>query len=273
MKSSAFYVCVLLGLAGAVACSKSNPSSPSVSVSSPRPISPNQSTIATGQQPVTLVAGNATSTQSGVTYTFEVATDVNFSSKVQIKSGVAEGSSGQTSVTLDTLTAGRDYFWRAFASVNGVTGLASSVATFTVAPDAPPPPPFQDTQQGRIAAQLYPGGLWPGVQPSAATGVPGSSGQARMSVGWDPNPFDVGFSGVVHAKPTLDELQIFDLMDRGMAPDPAIGWLKTHGYGTAAVFYVLDPLANGAPNWTIGLQWEYMALLGGAWELVHRVGA
>ena len=43
-------------------------------------------------------------------YAFEVATDSAFASKVQVKSGVAEGTNGQTSVKLDTLLASRDYF-------------------------------------------------------------------------------------------------------------------------------------------------------------------
>src|SRR5471030_201180 len=48
-------------------------------------------------QPITLVVQNAVASKAGTTYIFEVAADVAFT-KVQTKDGIAEGSSGQTSV-------------------------------------------------------------------------------------------------------------------------------------------------------------------------------
>ena len=87
-------------------------------------------------QPVTLVIANAVLTQSAVaTYTFEVSTDAGFSSKAYSKSGVAAGSSGQTSLTIDKIAAGTSYFWRARAEGGGTTGPFT--AAFEVPINAP----------------------------------------------------------------------------------------------------------------------------------------
>jgi hypothetical protein len=86
-------------------------------------------------QPVTLVIANAVLTQSAVaTYTFEVSTDAGFSSKTYSKSGVATGSSGQTSLTIDKIAAGTNYFWRARAEGGGTTGPFTAARAFTIGP-------------------------------------------------------------------------------------------------------------------------------------------
>jgi hypothetical protein len=105
------------------------------SIAAPRPISPaNNAPIKFQDQPVTLVVQNAIVTQPGsTTYTFEVASDVGFASKVQIKDGVAEGS-GQTRVQLDVLPGGHDYYWHARAQGAGTTGVFGVVSRFTVGP-------------------------------------------------------------------------------------------------------------------------------------------
>jgi hypothetical protein len=69
-----------------------------------------------------------------VTYTFEVATDAGFTTTVQTKDTVAEGSGGQTSIKLDPLAAARDYYWHARAAGGGTTGVFGAVSTFTVGP-------------------------------------------------------------------------------------------------------------------------------------------
>src|SRR5436309_13302009 len=108
------------------ACSKSStPAQPSAttsaaaasatsSVTVPRPLTPAANAqVRNLDQPVTLVVGNAVVTQgSAATYTFEVASDAAFATKVYTKSGVAQGASGQTSLTIDRLGAGADYYWR-----------------------------------------------------------------------------------------------------------------------------------------------------------------
>ncbi len=361
MKYSAFGVYAFALLATTVACSdNSQPSSPTgatASVAAPRPVSPaNTSQVKNVDQPATLVVQNAVSTQTGATYTFEVATDPGFAAKVQVKDGVAEGSGGQTTVRLDTLTPNRDYYWHARATSGGTTGLFGTVYKFTVGPavtiDPPVPvgplsgattqgwPAFvvanstrssgtgaiayrfeisttnnfstiivtatvaeqpnrtsftpsgsqpaaqtplywrataidqtnnisspssavqnitfgRTTRQAELAAQqgLV---LWPGVQPT------GTTGHAVMGNNWDVATL-VSFDGVAHVKPSIDQLQVFDLIDRGMDPGSAIAWMHSNGYGTVAVYY--------SSVQVIGFPFEYMALVGGEWELVIRVGA
>ena len=140
----------------AAACSKSNsPAQPSgasagtatgsalvgaesltASVTAPQPLQPaNNAQIRNIDQPVTLVVQNAVVTKpGGATYTFEVASDAAFASKVQTRDAVPEGSGGQTSVKLDTLAAARDYYWHARAQGGGTTGVFGPVYKFTIGP-------------------------------------------------------------------------------------------------------------------------------------------
>jgi hypothetical protein len=360
MKYSVFGVYVGVLLAATVACSDSQPSGPSgitASVAAPRPVSPaNAVVIKNSDQPATLVVQNAVSTQSGATYTFEVATDPAFTTKVQIKDNVTEGSGGQTTVKLDMLTPNRDYYWHARATAGGTTGIFGTVNKFTVGPavtiDPPVPvsplsgtttqgwPAFvindstrssgtgavayffeisttgnfssviasatvpeqssrtsftptvaqpapqtplywrataidqtnsisspasaiqsitfgRASRQAELAAQAgYV--LWAGVQP------PGTTGHSSMGPNWDVATI-TSFNGVTHVKPTLEELQVFDLIDRGMNPDAALAWMNSNGYGTTAVYY--------ASVQVIGFPFEYLALVNGSWEVVIRVGA
>jgi hypothetical protein len=139
-------VCLAFALTTA-ACTNSAPTQPSTtgsaaiaadltaSIVAPRPSTPaNNSQIKNADQPVVLIVQNAISTRPGVTYTFEVATDSGFASKVQTKDGVAEGSGGLTGVKLDALTPARDYYWHARATSGGTTGLFSAPFKFTVGP-------------------------------------------------------------------------------------------------------------------------------------------
>ena len=84
-------------------------------------------------QPVTLLAANAVITQTApVTYTFEIATDAAFTTKVQTKDNVAEGANGQTSVRLDLLPPAADYYWHARATGGGTTGVFGPASKFTI---------------------------------------------------------------------------------------------------------------------------------------------
>jgi hypothetical protein len=129
---------VLAGVAAA--CSNNSPSSPTgsgatASVTVPRPSLPSaNASVRFADQPVTLAVQNAVTTGSGVVYTFEVASDASFASKLQTKDNVSEGSGGQTTVKLDPLAGGQDYFWRARATAGGTAGPYSAVAKFTVGP-------------------------------------------------------------------------------------------------------------------------------------------
>src|SRR5262245_2761353 len=100
-------------VAGALACSSGSSTSPSgtltATVTAPKPVLPSANAqVRFGDQPVTLTVQNAAVSQSaGTTYSFEIATDSTFASKVQVKDGVTESTSGQTSVKADTLPGGR----------------------------------------------------------------------------------------------------------------------------------------------------------------------
>ncbi|HZR26954.1 MAG TPA: hypothetical protein VFA59_25385 [Vicinamibacterales bacterium] len=124
----------------ATACANGSSTSPSGNttgtVTAPKATSPAASAqVRFADQPITLTVQNAAVSQStGTTYSFEVATDTGFATKVQTKDGVAEGTSGQTSVRLDTLGGGKDYYWRARATGGGTTGPYSPVMKFTVGP-------------------------------------------------------------------------------------------------------------------------------------------
>ena len=145
---------ILVVLAAAASCSTSNAAVESLTASivAPRPLSPaNNVSIKNADQPVTLIVQNAISTRPGLTYTFEVATDAAFVSKVQTKDAVAEGTSGQTGVKLDALAPAKDYYWHARATGGGTTGLFGTVFKLTIGPaitiDAPVPiAPLSGTQ-------------------------------------------------------------------------------------------------------------------------------
>lgn len=124
----------MLAIAGCTG-SSTQPSGSS-SVVSPKGVLPTpNSVIRFGDQPVTLSVGNVVVTQPGATtYTFEVATDSNFTAKVQTKANVAEGASGVTDVKLDQLSGPADYYWRARASSGGTVGVFGPIYKFTIGP-------------------------------------------------------------------------------------------------------------------------------------------
>ena len=93
---------------------------------------------------------------------------------------------------------------------------------------------------------------------------PGLGITAALGPGWDLQTLR-SFDGVTFTSPPIEALRLFDLLDRGYDPNAAIAWMQQNGYPTAAVWY--SSVA------AIGLPYQYMALIGGAWELVTRVGA
>jgi hypothetical protein len=133
------YSCVLLLFAAACSTAPAGPSGASGestgSIAAPRPVSPATNAVIRNQdQPVVLVVSNAVVTKpGGTTYTFEVATDLGFASKVQTKDAVPEGT-GTTAVGLDALPAGRDYYWHVRAQGAGTTGVFGTTFKFTVGP-------------------------------------------------------------------------------------------------------------------------------------------
>jgi hypothetical protein len=321
----------------------------------------NGAQIANQAQPVTLVVQNAVASKAGTTYTFEVATDIAFTNKVQTKDGIAEGSNGQTSVRLDPLAAAKDYYWHARAQAPGGTGTFTDLFKFTIGSAvtlAAPTPigPLTNatttplpalrvsnvTRSGSAGAITYkfeiardagfgsiivsgtntegvnetgfipttelPTGallfwrataidaansvtsspsatqsftplpfsqaesvarqlgiiLWPGNVP------PGTVGHATMGDNWQIQMLYYRPAGVTFQSPDAEMLRIFDLLDRGFDPDPALGWMRTNGYPTAALWY---PPPDKA---VIGLQYVYLAsrnkiTVNGTWEVVLRV--
>jgi hypothetical protein len=125
---------VLILLVGGAACEKA-PTSPagSTSVTVPSLVSPaNGAIVPNGDQPLTLTVRNGLVTDAGapVSYTFEVATDSAFASIVQTKD--ATQTPGQTSVQLDPLTPGRDYYWHARTKGGDTAGVFSAPIKFTI---------------------------------------------------------------------------------------------------------------------------------------------
>jgi hypothetical protein len=326
------------------------------SVSAPKPVSPgNNLLIPNASQPVALAVQNAVVTKTGTnSYTFEIASDAAFSTNLITKTA-AEGSSGQTAVKLDTLAAGKDYYWHARVSGGGTTGLFGATYKFTIGPaiaigtptpisplnggttparptlrvtnvtrvgstgpityqfdisttptflsvlvsgtagegsgetDFTPPLDLPSTgalywratavdaadgvsgasstvqsftasiasQAQNIANQLGVK-LWPGAQP------PGATGHAIMGSDWSVEPI-TSFDGVTFLNPPLDELQIFDLLDRGMSPPDAIAWMRNNGYFSVGTWY---PDVQ-----VIAFAFEYMAYINGQWSITIRVGA
>src|SRR6266851_2762920 len=121
----------LVVVLAAAACG--SPAAPVVPTAAPQLLTPdNGAQVANQAQPVTLVVLNSVSSKPGTTYTFEVAADVAFTNKLQTKDGIAEGTNGQTSVTLDALPAAKDYYWRARAQAPGATGVFSDPFKFAI---------------------------------------------------------------------------------------------------------------------------------------------
>src|SRR5258706_15816802 len=98
-------VMVAAGLFAVAACSKS-PTAPATPPALPGLMATsNGAQIPAQGQPVTLVVLNAAGSAGGTTYSFEVASDIGFTTRVQTKEGVSAGISGQTSTQLDPLPA------------------------------------------------------------------------------------------------------------------------------------------------------------------------
>jgi hypothetical protein len=116
-----------------VACGGKSPTGASTTMTTPSLLSPsNGATVGNDTQPIKLTVQNATGGKSNasLTYTFQVATDAAFATVIATKT--APQGAGQTSVTLDILTSGRDYFWRVKASGTDTAGDYSPSFKFTI---------------------------------------------------------------------------------------------------------------------------------------------
>lgn len=119
------------------ACTSSNPNRPSMTFGAPLLQQPaNGVSYNFNQQPLTLTINNSVRTGSDpVTYSVQVATDSAFTNKVFSRDGIPEGSNGTTSVTIDMLPGGQNYYWRWNANVGGVAGAPSSSQSFFLKPN------------------------------------------------------------------------------------------------------------------------------------------
>ena len=144
MRSRFFTVACGLALVALGGCQTSKSSTPTaptvagpipgVNISAPALLEPAQGfKFKESEQPIRLVVQNATT--NGVrplTYTFEVAADTNFTTKVFSRSNIAPGD-GRTTVQIDRLEIGRAYYWRAWAQDGANTG-ATATAGFEIYP-------------------------------------------------------------------------------------------------------------------------------------------
>ena len=131
-------------LTGCEAVKSANPLSPlvagpipGVNISEPKLLEPGPGwELDNAAQPVRLLIENASSNgQRPLTYTFEVASDVQFGSgSVMFSRGNVEpGEGGRTSIQMtDRLPTGRAFFWRARAEDGANTGAYSAAASFSV---------------------------------------------------------------------------------------------------------------------------------------------
>jgi hypothetical protein len=206
-----WFSCVPLALASAavmLSCSDKSPSQPSSSsdgsggtssVTAPSPLAPAiAAQIANTEQPLTLVVKNAVVTQNALTtYTFEVASDSNFATKVFGKSGVASSTGGQTSVTIDKLPAGADYYWHARAEGGGTLGPFSGARKFTIGPAVVLNPPIP---VGPLSGSSPAG--WPTFVITNSTRIgPVGSVSYRFEVSTNPNFSPVTLTATVAETP------------------------------------------------------------------------
>jgi hypothetical protein len=140
---------LLLALGGCDTAKSSNPTAPTVAgpiagveISAPGMVSPGQGTkFKENEQPITLTIQNSTTTGvRTLSYSFEVATDTGFGTKVFARSSVTANPGGKTSVQLDRLPIGQAYFWRARAEDGANTGPFGT-SGFEIFPKAAINPP------------------------------------------------------------------------------------------------------------------------------------
>jgi hypothetical protein len=154
-------------------------------------------------------------------YRFDVSTSAAFTTMAL--TGTVSETPNQTSFTPPSNQAPPPQaalFWRAIAidPVNVVASPVSAVQTFTCS--APP------TVAATLAAQEG-AMLWPGAQP------PADSGHAILGNFWNVATLTF-FDGITFLSPELEELRVFDLLDRGLDPQGAIDWMHNNGYPTIA---------------------------------------
>jgi len=218
-------------------------------LSPPTPIAPASGAVINGLPTFTITNSVRVATAGPVAYRFDIATSNAFTT-IRITGTVAE-TPGQTSFTPppQPLPPEATLYWHVTAidTGNGASSSPSTALTYT----------SNLTMQANLAAQEGTQ-IWPGAQPA------GANGQAALGNGWGVGQL-VSFNGQVFLSPQIDQLRVFDLLDRGFDPQSAINWMNSNGYGTTAAWYPGPAV--------IGFSFQYMAYINGAWNLVLKVGA
>jgi hypothetical protein len=188
---------------------------------------------------------------SALVYRFDVSTTATFGTI--LVTGTVSETLDQTSFTPPSQTPQPPQaalFWRAMAidPVNLIASPASVVQSFTYV-NPPSVAAVLAAQEGAV--------LWSGIQP------PGRTGHAVLGDNWQVGR-KIAHNGTPFLSPPLEELQAFDLLDRGLDPQAAIDWMHANGYPSSAAYY---PLGSGV----IGFPFQYMALDSGRWDLVDKI--
>ncbi len=151
ISAAAVSAALLMPLIACEATKSETPLSPSVAgpiagveITAPRQLQPAQGTkLKESQQPITLIAENSsTNGVRPIAYTFEVAADGAFETKMYARSGVLPGPDGRTTVTVDRLESGRGYYWRVRAE-DGANSSPYSTTHFELLPKPHLGPPTQ----------------------------------------------------------------------------------------------------------------------------------
>src|SRR4051812_10472921 len=157
---------------GACAAEKSsNPLSPTVAgpipgvgITAPGTVQPENGTkVRADLQPLTLTVTNSTSTGvRPLSYRFEIAADVNFTTLVFMRDSVTQGDNGQTTLRLsDALASDRTYYWRARAEDGAnVSGYSNPAAIQIVTPVTFGPPVLVSPINNTVVNSLRPVFTW-----------------------------------------------------------------------------------------------------------------
>ena len=225
---------------------------PSIVINAPVAMSPADGSLTQGWPTFAVADATRTGPAGDLVYRFDVSVNPSFE-PVLFTATVPE-TANQTTFTPPAGTPAptqSPVYWRAVAMdpINAVASAPMSARAFTYG--APPSTAsVLAAQEGQV--------LWPGAQPA------GTAGRAMLGNNWNVQTL-ASYDGVRFVSPELEELRVFDLIDRGMDPQAAIDWMHANGYPTVGAWFPAIAV--------VGFSHEYIAYVNGRWDLVLRVGA